>query len=136
VIGSGQWERLRLEQNLVMVEEKNPGLFSDPAIRGYLRVAFETVSRSPPRIPRASPTPLPIPISTEDLLEQLDAIESVDDLLGWILDSFDDIALDTAVQLFQAVLERGGDRVQHTQERYDYERGNLCVNAAHWIWKG
>jgi hypothetical protein len=135
-IDCGQWQYLDLEKNLIVVEEKDPALLCDRAIKRFLKDVVETTSRPPPQVPLAPPTVLPIPIVVEDLLNHLDEIEPFDDLLRWILDSYHDIHLDAAVQLFHNLLERRTNQVGHTDDRLDYERGNLSVNVARWFWKG
>ncbi len=127
---------LDLEQNLSIVEERDGTLFSDLAVERFLRLAMETKSRTPPRIPTKPPESLAIPVTPDDLLERLDLIDSIDDLLEWILDSCDEVELDGVVRLFHDVLELRPDRTQHSEVRQDYSRGDLAVNAARWIWKG
>jgi len=132
----GQWKMLNLEQDLIVVEEKDGTLFSDLAVERFLRLALETRSRTPPRVPTKPPGSLDIPITPEDLIERLEVIASIDDLLGWVLESCDEINLDAAVRLFHSIIERRPDRARHTDVRSDYERRDLVVNAARWTWKG
>jgi len=132
----GEWGGLKLEENLTIVEEKDGTLFSDIALERYLRLALETANRPPPRIPSALPESMELPITAEDLVEQLELTEPIDDLLEWILESCETTDLDSAVRLFHAVLERCPESVRHTDLRLNYERGNLIVNASRWTWKG
>lgn len=131
-----RWDPLDLEQNLCIVEERDGTLFSDIAVERYLRLAIKAKSRRPPRIPSKPPESLAIPVTPDDLLERLDLIDSIDDLLDWILDSCDEVDLDGAVRLFHDILELRPDRTRHTDLRRDYCRGDFAVNAARWVWKG
>jgi hypothetical protein len=135
-IGSNQWHLLGLEQNLTIVEERDGTLFTDCSISGFLKTALETANRPPPRVSRTPPTILHLPLATGDIFDRLDGMESIEDVLGWLLDSYDDLTLEAALRLFHAVVEHRSTRMRHTDKRLDYERGRLCVNAAKWIWKG
>jgi hypothetical protein len=130
------WEWLNLESHLVIVDEKDGTLFSDRGVESYLRGALEMASHPPPRVQTSGPRLLAIPVTPDDLIERLDLIESLDDLLGWVLESCDDMDLGAAVRLFHGIIECRPDRASPTDERRDYERRELMVNAAHWIWKG
>jgi hypothetical protein len=131
-----QWDLLSLEHNLDIVEEKDGTLCSDLALERYLRQVLEAKSRTPPRVPMTTPESLQIPITPDDILERLAEIESIDDLLDWVLDSCEEIDFDSAVRLFHAIIERRPDHAHPTQERLDYEHQNFFVNAARWTWKG
>ena len=132
----GDWQPLNLEQNLAIVEEKDGSLLSDRAVERYWPLVLETTNRPPPRVLLTTPHSLQIPITPDDLVERLELMASIDDLLDWVLESHDDVDLNLAVQLFHSVLERCPNRTQHTDERLDYARGDLVVNAVRWIWKG
>jgi hypothetical protein len=129
------WEWLKLECHLIIVDEKDGTLFSDRGVESYLRGALEVASHPPPRVDTIKPRTLPIPLTPDDLIERLDMIESLDDLLGWVLEACDDVDLGAAVRLFHAIIEYRPDRARPTEERRDYERRDLVVNAAHWTWK-
>jgi len=135
-IREGQWHVLNLDQNLVAVEDKDGSFIHDRAFGHYLRLALDTTETPPPRISIAAPASLPIPITIEDILERLDLVEPLSDILSWILEMYNDISLDGAVQLFHDVLIRRPETSQNTAERLNYERGNLIVNATRWTWKG
>ncbi len=132
-----QWHLLGLEHCLAIIEERDGTLCSDLAIGRFLQVALQARSRAPlPRITMVTPRVLEIPITSDDVIDRLDLIESIDDLLAWVLDSCEELDLDAAVRLFHAVLESRPNQVRHTEVRIDYERRELVVNAARWIWKG
>lgn len=131
-----QWEWLNLEGNLVIVDEKDGTLFSDRGVESYLRGALEMANHPPPRVDKIRPQSLAIPVTPDDLIERLDLIESLDDVLEWILESCDDVDLGAALRLFHAIIECRPDRACPTEDRRDYERRELVVNAAHWTWKG
>lgn len=130
------WEWLNLERHLVIVDEKVGTLFSDIAVERFLRGALEVASHPPPRVDAITPQSLAMPVTPDDLIERLDLIESLDDLLGWVLEACDDVELGAAVRLFHAIIECRPDRARPTEERRDYEGRELTVNAAHWTWKG
>ena len=98
--------------------------------------AGDAKTHLPPRILTTAQNSLQIPLTPDDLIERLDLIESLDDLLAWVLESCDDVDLDAAVRLFHVIIERRTDRARHTEMRRDYERRDLVVNAACWTWKG
>ncbi len=100
-----QWDRLSLEQNLTVVDEKDGSLFSDTAVVRFLRQATAAQTRTPPRVPATRPQSLMVPVTPDDLIEQLSQVDSIDDLLDWILQSDQDIDLDAALRLFQAIIE-------------------------------
>lgn len=131
-----QWQLLALEQNLRIVEEKDGTLCSDLAIERYLRQVLRRKDRTPPRVPTTSPALLHIPITPDDVLDRLAEIESLEDLLEWVLDSCEEIEFDSAIRLFHAIVERRPDHAQPTNERLDYSHQNFMINAARWIWKG
>lgn len=130
------WQPLDLVHNLAIVEEKDGTLFSDLAVERYLRLALDAKTHLPPRVLTTAQNSLQIPLTPDDLIDRLDLIESLDDLLAWVLDSCDDVDLDAAVRLFHVIIERRTDRARHTEMRRDYERRDLVVNAACWTWKG
>jgi len=136
VIRLRQWQPLNIEQNLAIVDEKDSTLYSDLAVERFLRLAGETKACAPPRITTTSQQAMHMPLAPDDLIERLDLIESLDDLLAWVLDSCDDVDLDSAVRLFHVIIERRTDRARHTEMRKDYERRDLIVNATCWTWKG
>jgi hypothetical protein len=135
-IREGQWDVLNLDRNLVAIEDKDGTFIHDRGFGHYLRLALDTTETPPPRISIAAPASLPIPITIEDILERLDLVEPLSDILCWILEMYNDISLDGAVQLFHDVLIRRPETSQNTAERLNYERGNLIVNATRWTWKG
>jgi hypothetical protein len=135
-IRANRWTELCLEQNLAIVDERDGALFSDLAVERYWRMAVESPSRAPPKLPASPPASLALPVTPADLVERLDLVDSIDDLLGWILDTCDELALDGAVSLFQQVIELRPHRARYTNQRLDYQRGGLVVNAARWNWKG
>jgi hypothetical protein len=135
-IRANRWSDLCLEQNLPIVDERDGALFSDLAVERYWRTAVESPSRVPPQLPASPPASLAIPVTAADLVERLDLVHSIDDLLGWILDTCDEVALDDAVSLFQQVIDLRPHRARHTEHRVDYQRDGLVVNAARWNWKG
>ena len=130
------WQPLDLVRNLAVVEEKDGTLFSDLAVERYLRLAGDAKTHLPPRVLTTAQNSLQIPLAPEDLIDRLELIESLDDLLAWVLESCDDVDLDAAVRLFHVIIERRTDRARHTETRRDYERRDLVVNAACWTWKG
>jgi len=130
-----QWQSLFLELRFPVVDEKDGTLFSDLAVEKFLRLAGKAEAASPPRVATTEQKPMHIALTPEDVIERLELIDSVDDLLAWVLESCDDVDLDSAVQLFHAVIERA-DRARHTEVRKEYERGGFVVDAACWTWKG
>lgn len=131
-----QWQSLNLEQNLPVVDEKDGTIFSDLAVERYLRIAGETKAKPPPRITTTAQQEMHIPLTPDDLIDRLEEIESLDDLLAWVLELCDDVDLDAAMRIFHVIIERRTDRASHTEVRKDYERRDLVVNAACWTWKG
>ena len=131
-----QWQPLELASNLAVVEEKDGTLFSDLAIERFLHLAREAKAHAPPRVPTTAQKLLQIPLTPDDLIDRLELIESLDDLLAWVLESCDDVDLDAAVRLFHVIIEARPDRARHTASRRDYERRDLVVNAACWTWNG
>jgi hypothetical protein len=136
VIWEGNWDGMSLDVDLKITVEKDATTFSDSAIARFLRLALNVAGRTPPRIPTATPVQLAMPITADDLIEKLEITESIDDLLYWVLDSCEEIEIGDAVRLFHSVLEIRPDRTRHTDERQDYNRGNLIVDATRWTWKG
>jgi hypothetical protein len=129
----GQWDRLALDENLTVVDDRNGPLFSDRAVDRYLDGANTSRSRSP-HIILGDPELLDIPAAADSLIDKLELIESVDDLLAWILDVCDWIDLDQAVRLLHSVIERCPDQTHPTEERHDYTHDHLIVQAARWYW--
>jgi hypothetical protein len=125
-----------LEQNLSIVEEKDGTLCSDVSVERFLRQLMQAKNRIPPRIYTTSPPPLVIPIAPEDVLDRLVDIESLEDLLSWVLDALDEIDFDSAIRLFHAIIEKSPDYAQSTNERLDYDHRDFVINAARWTWKG
>lgn len=131
-----QWHLLTLEQKLSIVEEKDGTLCSDLAIERYLRQVLRAKNRTPPRVLTTSPGALQIPFTPDDVLDRLAEIESVGDLLEWVLDCCEEIDVDSAMRLFNTVIERRPDHALPTKERLDYTHHNFMINAARWTWKG
>ena len=102
----GKWESLSLGENLSITEEKDGTLFSDLAVERFLRLAGRTKAISCPRVTTTSPQEMQIPLTAEDLIERLEVIESLEDLLSWILEICDDMDLDAVVRLFHVIIER------------------------------
>ena len=114
-----QWQLMALDLNLSIVEERDGTLCSDLAIERYLRQVLQTKGRTPPRVPTTSPGALHISITPDEVLERLVMIESVEDLLEWVLDSYEEIDVDSAMRLFHAIIERRPVHAHPTKERLD-----------------
>lgn len=131
-----QWQLMNLEQILSIVEEKDGTVCSDLAIERFLRQVIQAKSQPTPRIPTTSPQLLRIPITPDDVLDRLAEIDSIEDLLDWVLNACEEIDFDSAMRLFHAIIELRPNQALPTNERLDYGHQNFVINAARWTWKG
>ena len=76
-----------------------------------------------------------VPVTADELIEQLELGFGTDDLLGWILDNNEDIELELAIQLFLAVIRKGSTRVDPTEEKKLYQRNCFEAESYRWTWK-
>lgn len=131
-----QWDLMNLEQQLIITEEKDGTLCSDQAIERFLRQVLHAKTRTPPRVLTTTPSSMQIPITPDDLLERLTETESIEDLLDWVLDTCEEIDVDSAMRLFHAIIELQPDRAYPAKDRLDYKHRDFIINANRWIWKG
>ncbi|MDB5389034.1 MAG: hypothetical protein JWM11_4680 [Planctomycetaceae bacterium] len=131
-----QWQRLALESDLQIIEERDRLLCGDRAIERYLRQALQIKPRKLPRVAISSPEILQLSVSAEDLVDRLSDVASIDDLLGWVLLTCDDVNVDSVIRLFHAIIELRPVQAQPTEDQVDYEHCDFLVRANRWTWKG
>ena len=131
----GQFAELNVPEILKIVDEKNGPMFSDMAIENYLDDASSYDDEPPPEIEIEPPKELPVPITVDGLIQKLDSSYGTDDLLGWILDTNEEIELELAIQLAVEAIRQAADRAIPTEERNLYRRNQFEAEAVRWIWR-
>ncbi len=133
-ITAGRWEDLNLEVGLLITEDKDGSTFSDLAVERYLTSLCQMKDEQPPRIIETEPLEMEAIITADDLLDQLDFVDSVDDLLDWVLERCDESTIGEAVRLFHTIIERCPEEARPTADQRNYRRDALLVNATRWTW--
>lgn len=131
----GQFTELKIPNLLKIVDDKNGSMFNDEAINFFLEDAHSYAKEPPPLVEIEPAKELVVPVTADELIEQLELGFGTDDLLGWILDNNEDIELELAIQLFLAAIRKGSTRVDPTEEKKLYQRNYFEAESYRWTWK-
>jgi hypothetical protein len=131
-----KWAALSLGTLLEVVGDPDSGIAGDRAIESFMRDAYTLREQRPPRIAPTEPDSLTLPVSAATLRERLDGLDSVDDLLAWVVTECESRSdADVSVNLLFALIEMDDDRfhANGTTKRYEYDK--VTVDAHEWSWR-
>lgn len=131
-IASRDWDWLRLEEAMAVLDEHDGTLFSELAIENYLEDVTHADPAEPPTIPEDPPTRFPTPPTASDLLQRLSEIGHTGDLMQWVLDAEPELPIGGVLRLFDE-MTKSSDRVKAIEESGQYKREGIELQVPRWI---
>jgi len=136
-IGSGDWERLDLDRQLVVVSAPDGSLLNGRGVVAYLLAARSYRDVPPPPLGADEPDEMDLPWTAASVREELEKKGAVDDVFEWICERVGRDRPDTPAALLHDLIDAAPECVSVVgADVQQYPFTHIDVESRVWRWKG